>query len=272
MKRLIEIIENENNPINVKTRILSISDLHYPFNKPLETFKDYIGKIDILQLNGDILDCHSISKYSKTYRVSPIEEIIGARQYIIDIIEMLKPKKLVVNYGNHESRLGAYLAKKLDNELQEFIPETAFDYIFTDGFTHYDRKTKSKIKYEPLCKVFDDVEIKYDGKWYSQIGDVIFVHPKAFSSSPLKTAEKALYWFRNKGFKFKLIVMAHTHRIGFYKIGDSVICEQGCCCETEKMDYLDGQLVNSQKEGFAYICLDKNDEFIEDKLKLITLN
>ena len=38
------------------TSILSVSDLHIPFAKPLETFADYIGKIDILQLNGDILD------------------------------------------------------------------------------------------------------------------------------------------------------------------------------------------------------------------------
>ena len=56
---------------------------------------------------------------------------------------------------------------------------------------HYDRKTKAKIKYEPLVEVFEDIEIVYDGKWYSQIGDSIFCHPRQFNSSPLKTAEKS---------------------------------------------------------------------------------
>ena len=135
MKRLIEIIECNKGAVNITNRILSVSDVHYPFCKPLDVFKDYIGKVDTLQLNGDILDCHSISKYSKSYRISPVEEMIGARQYIIDMIEMIKPKTVIANFGNHELRLGAFLAKKLDNELQELMPETAFDYIFVDGFT-----------------------------------------------------------------------------------------------------------------------------------------
>ena len=50
------------------------------------------------------------------------------------------------------------------------------------------------------------------------------------------------------------------------------IYEQGCCCETYKMRYNDGQLINSQKEGFMYIALDKNGNLIEDKTKVITLN
>lgn len=256
----------------VATTILSISDLHYPFAKPLDTFKEYSGKIDILQLNGDLIDYTSLSKFLKTYRVSPIEEIVGARQYIIDLIEMIKPKKVIVNHGNHELRLGSILAAKLDNELQELMPETALDYIFVDGFTHYDRRTKSKVKYSPLCDVFDDVEIEYTGTWYSQYKDVLFCHPKAFSSMPMKTASNALMWFRNEEFNFKSLIMSHTHRVGSYKIGNTMIYEQGCCCETSKMRYNDGQLINSQKEGFMIICLDKDGHVIEEKTKIKTLN
>ena len=251
---LIEYDEYIHGVNGVGTTILSLSDLHYPFAKPLDTFKDYIGKVDILQLNGDILDCMQLSRFNKTYRTSPIDEIIEGRQYIIDLIEMIKPKKVLVNHGNHELRMGQYLAKNLDNELQELMPETAFDYIFLDGFTHYDRKTKAKVKYAPLCDVFDDMDIEYTGTWYSQYKDILFCHPKAFASSPLKTAEKALYWFRNEGFDFKALIMSHTHRVGSYKIGNSMIYEQGCCCETNKMRYNDGQLVNSQKRRI-YIYL-----------------
>ena len=66
--------------------------------------------------------------------------------------------------------------------------------------------------------------------------------------------------------------MAHTHRVGSYKIGNSMIYEQGCCCDTSKMRYNDGQLINSQKEGFIYIGLDKDGHLIEDKTHIITLN
>ena len=51
-----------------------------------------------------------------------------------------------------------------------------------------------------------------------------------------------------------------------------MIYEQGCCCETKKMPYGDGQLVNSQKEGYMLIGLDKNGHLIENKTKIITLN
>ena len=256
-----------------KTCILSISDLHIPFQKPVETFREYAGKVDVLQINGDLLDNQGTSRFSKMYRVSPIEEMVVARQYVIDLIEMLRPKKVLVNYGNHELRLGQYLAKHLDNELQELMPETAFDYIFVDGFTHYDRKTRAKVKYPPLCEVFDDVEIEYSGTWYSKYGNVYFVHPRAFSSGPMKTAEKALNWLRNEmNQPIGAVIMSHTHRLGMYKIGKTMIYEQGCCCETDKMLYNDGNLINSQKEGFMLIYLDFDGNLIEDKTKLISLN
>ena len=70
----------------VATTILSVSDLHYPFAKPLDTFSDFYGKVDVLQLNGDLIDCMALSRFSKSYRVSPLEEMIGARQYIICLL------------------------------------------------------------------------------------------------------------------------------------------------------------------------------------------
>lgn len=265
-----------NSTDSVSTKILSISDLHYPFVKPLSALEQYKGVVDILQLNGDILDCTQLSKFPKSYRTNPIEEIIGARKYIIDLINTIQPKKVIANYGNHDLRLGTYLSKKLDNELAELLPETALDYIFDDGFTYYDKKTGTKSFYEPLTEVFSDIEIEYTGKWYSQIGEgknsIIFAHPKAFASNPLKTAEKAMYFFRNEGFDFSTLVMAHTHRQGMYMIGDTTLYEQGAFCETDKMSYSNGQLINSQKQGYIYICIDNVGNVISQKTKLNTLN
>ena len=256
----------------VATRILSISDTHIPFQLPVETFKDYIGKADILQLNGDIVDMQSISKFPKTYRISVMEEIILGRQYIIDLIEYLKPKKVVVNYGNHDIRFQNYLSKHLDSDLLELMPQTALDLIFIDGFNHYDKRSRTKTWYESLSKVLIDVEINYTNNWFCQIGETIFCHPSAFSSGILKTAEKAMHFFRNEGYIFKSLVMAHTHRIGEFVIGNTTIFEQGTCSDVAKQYYSDGKLTNSQKEGFIYLCQDDNGNVIKDKTRLVTLN
>ena len=270
MKRLFDVMTDDD--CKKYMRILSISDTHVPFQLPVETFSDYVGKVDILQLNGDIVEMQSISKFPKSYRVSVMEELILGRQYIIDLIEYIKPKKVVINYGNHEMRFQSYLSKNIDSDLLELMPQTALDLIVNDGFNHYDKRNRSKIWYEPLAKVFDDIEVEYTENWFCQIGQTIFCHPSAFSSGILKTAEKALYYFRNEGYNFTSLVMAHTHRVGQFVIGNSTIYEQGCCCETKKMHYSDGRLTNSQKEGFIYICQDEDGKIVNEKTKLISLN
>jgi predicted phosphodiesterase len=256
----------------VATKILSISDTHVPFQLPIETFKDYIGRIDILQLNGDIVDMQAISKFPKSYRLSVIEEIIQGRQYIIDLIEYLKPSKVVITYGNHDLRFQTYLSKNLDSDILELMPQTALELIFVDGFNHYDKKSKTKVFYEPLKNVFKDIEIDYTENWFCQIGETIFCHPMAYSTGILKTSEKAMNFFRNEGYTFRSLVMAHTHRLGEYVIGNTTIYEQGACCDTTRQHYTDGKLVNSQKEGFIYLCQDSSGNVIKEKTRLITLN
>jgi len=274
MRRLIEIIENDEliGGARVHRRILSVSDLHVPFQLPTETFEEYVGKVDILQLNGDITDCQAISKFPKAYRISPMEEIIKTREYLIDLITYISPKKVVVTFGNHDIRFQSYLSKNLDTDLLELMPKTSLELIIVDGFNHYDKRKGTKIHYSPLCEVIDGVEIDYVDNWHCQIGDTIFCHPFAFSSGMMKTAEKAMQWFRNEGYRFENLVMSHTHRVGKYVVGNTTLYEQGCCCDTKAMNYSDGRLVNSQKEGFLYLCQDYDGKVIKDKTQLVCLN
>lgn len=269
---LIEYDNYINLDSGVHTRILSLSDLHVPYQLPLTTYQDYVGKVDILQLNGDIGDCQSISKFPKTYRISPMEELIETRKHMVELIEYLKPKKVVITYGNHDMRFQSYFAKNLDTDILELMPKTSLELIFVDGFKHYNKRLGTKIDYRPLTEVFEDIEIDYTDNWICQIGETIFCHPTAFSSGILKTAEKAMGWFRNEGYDFQSLVMAHTHRSGQYTIGNTTIFEQGCCCDVKKNAYSDGRLVNSQKEGFIYLCQDKDGKLIKNKTELVVLN
>lgn len=253
---------------SVRTRILCISDLHVPYQLPVSTFEQYRGKVELLVLNGDIVDMSSISKFDKIYRNSPMEEIIAAREYIMRLNDYLKPEKILVNYGNHDIRFERYLSKAMDTDLNELMPKTPLELIIEQGFIHYDKKNCTKTQYSPLR---DYMNIEYTNNWFCQYGDTIFVHPTAFSSGILKTAEKALYYFRNEGYDFRSLVMAHTHRLGEYVIGNTTIYEQGCCCNVDQMQYNNGKLINSQKEGFLYLCQDMENKTIRDKTKLILI-
>lgn len=259
---------------DVGTCILSISDLHIPFQKPIETFSEYAGKIDILQVNGDCVDAAALSRFSRVYRQSPMDEILLARQYLIDLIEMLQPKKVVVNYGNHDIRFQNYLAKNIDEDLLALMPKTALELILVDGFNHYNKELHTKVHYDPLYEVFsaEGIEIIYNDSWYSQIGSTVLCHPMAFSSGILKTSEKALRYFQDIGLDFDSLVMSHVHRVGSYSVGKYNLYEQGCCCDTSKMEYADGKLTTPQREGFIVVYQDKDGKLIESKTHIVRLN
>lgn len=257
----------------VATTILSISDLHVPFQLDFELLKEYVGKIDILQINGDVVDCQSLSKFLKTYRVSPMEEMIQGRQYLIDLINYIKPKKVICNYGNHDQRLGTYLAKNLDSDILELMPSNSLELIFEDGFRHYDKRTGCKSFYEPICNIFDDIEIKYVNDWKCKINKTWFVHPLAYRSGMLATADKAKDYLQDTDKEpFDCLVMAHTHSVGDSKKGYIRLIEQGAFAKVDEMRYADGRLTKPQKQGFAIICQDKDGYLIQDKTKVVVLN
>jgi len=258
----------------VATRILSISDLHIPFNLPLETFKDYFGKVDILVLNGDLQDAQSISRFRKNYRIPFVEEMILTRQYIIDLIRMIKPKKVIIVKGNHEVRLGKYLSEQLNEDLLNIMPDTAMDLLINDGFKNRDRLNKTETWYSPLVEFFKDegIEISYTGDWWRKVGRTIFIHPLSYSNGMLKTTEKAVDYFLRKDRDFDTIVLGHTHRLGSYIQGNIYMYEQGCCCRTELLDYYDGFMTLPAQKGFIYICQDKNGNIIPNKTRLIDLD
>lgn len=257
----------------VATTILSISDLHVPFQLPITTFKNYAGKVDILQLNGDLVDCQSLSKFIRQYRISPMEEIILGRQYLIDLIEYIRPRKVVVNWGNHDKRFANYLAKNLDSDLLELLPDTSIELIFSDGLRHYDKKSKSKVWYEPLCNVFENIEIEFVDDWKCKIGKTWFVHPIAYKQGILATVDQAKCYLQDRYQEpFDTVVMAHTHSVGDTTKGYIRLLEQGACCQVDKMNYMDGRLTKPQKMGFAVICQNEQGALIQDKSKVVVIN
>lgn len=272
MKRLIEIIEQENDD-GVANRILSISDAHVPFNLPIQIFSDYIGKVDTLIFNGDTEDCQNCSTFPKKYRVGFDSEMVATRQYIIDVINLIHPSKVIVIMGNHEYRLGRHLSDKLSDDIMSIMPDTPLDLIVNNGFWVTDRLNKTKTWYSPLSEIYEgtDVKIEYNGNWYEIVGKTIFAHPLSYSSGMLKTTEKAVNFFLRENREFNSIVLGHTHKLGTFVQGGIKMYEQGCTCDLNKLDYNNGKLVIPGQNGFAYICQDKDGNIIDSKTKIINI-
>ena len=269
-KKVIDAIEEDEERVNEdETRILCISDMHIPFNRDIKEFFKYKGKVDTLVLNGDIIDNYSMSSFTKMYRLSLVEELIRARELLIELIEEIKPKKVTVVTGNHEIRLGKKIADKIGSDLLDLMPRDALAFLFDTGFNYYDRIKKCKTVYTPIDEEVD-CEVNYVGNFWTKEGKTIFVHPQAFRGTTLGTVGKAYDYFTAIGEDFQSIIMAHTHKLGMYVMNDKYLYEQGTCADLNHMDYQDLKLPkSSQVNGYMYIIQDKDGNLIYDKTKLI---
>ena len=118
---------------------MCLSDFHVPFNLPVSAFQNYASMTDILVLNGDIEDCQSISKFNKRYRVNFADEMVATREFLIQLIRLIKPKEVYITKGNHEVRLGRFLSESINDDLFQLMPDTPLDLIINDGFKNRDR-------------------------------------------------------------------------------------------------------------------------------------
>ena len=269
-KKVIDAIEEDEERVNEdETRILCISDMHIPFNRDIKEFFKYKGKVDTLVLNGDIIDNYSMSSFTKMYRLSLVEELIRARELLIELIEEIEPKKVTVVTGNHEIRLGKKIADKIGSDLLDLMPRDALAFLFDTGFNYYDRIKKCKTVYTPIDEDVD-CEVNYVGNFWTKEGKTIFVHQQAFRGTTLGTVGKAYDYFTAIGEDFQSIIMAHTHKLGMYVMNDKYLYEQGTCANLNHMDYQDLKLPkSSQVNGYMYIIQDKDGNLIYDKTKLI---
>jgi len=249
--------------------VLIISDQHIPFHLDnlLDVYSTYKDKVDILVFNGDEQDCQSISKFQKKYRLPFVDELIQTREFIIKTINIIKPKKIFLNYGNHNKRFITYMSDRLNEDILELMPDTNLELIIEDGFYKKDRFNGTKTHYDPLNNIIKNIE--YTHNWYNQIGDMVICHPSAYKSGILKTAKQAWLYFMQKGFIFNCLILSHTHASGFFKYGDGYIFEIGSSCK--EMDYIkEGRLSRPQSNGMFY-CILEDGKFNYNKSKLIVL-
>ena len=96
-------------------KFVVLSDIHFPFDNPSAIFDatNFIKKFNprYIFLNGDIIDCYSLSRFDKDPKriLSLQKEIDLASAFITDLVELFPKAKIIYIEGNHEKRLQKYL-------------------------------------------------------------------------------------------------------------------------------------------------------------------
>lgn len=117
--KLPESNESEFLPYEIKghKRILILSDVHIPYHsiEALTVAIDYgkKEKADAILLNGDIIDCHKLSKYVKEPNKRDFAYELNCFKDFFAILQKEFPQsKIYYKLGNHEERYEHFLMQK----------------------------------------------------------------------------------------------------------------------------------------------------------------
>lgn len=213
------------------TRLVSLSDLQLPFvDRPLleavYTFVEDFKPHDII-LNGDILDCYSISSFDqRPERLFNLEDEMAQGADIIRTLKRLSAKdcRVYFVFGNHEERMEKEIWRRAQN------------------FSFMVKTIPEAMELDTLCEGY----VPY-GKHVDYLG-FVFTHGNFVSAFSAYTARKHYDRYRSSG------VNGHTHRMGSYSATDMhgrshTWYEQGCLCRKD-LEYVRGTA--NWQQGLLY--------------------
>jgi predicted phosphodiesterase len=131
MKEFFEQEDRTKNPYNLPSsdestyepylikghkRVAILSDIHIPFHSivALTATFDFLKKEkpDAILCNGDIVDCHRLSKFIKDQRKRSFKQELDTLKEFFNILEKEFKCKIYYKLGNHEERYENYLFQK----------------------------------------------------------------------------------------------------------------------------------------------------------------
>ena len=244
-------------------KVLSLSDLHIPFENPkcIEFLIDKHADADVLVLNGDIFEMFVVSKWPKSKVVLLRHEYEIALEWMKLFVNIFP--KIVLVSGNHEHRMQSYFTANID---------PAVNFLVHDDILMRLKKGYGFDEDGMFCKKYDwEDQVSYDGgllRYYTLIGKTVFIHPNDFSSIPLRTT---INWANDmlEREDFECMVMAHTHKMGSYIWRNRLLIEQGSCCVPLDYESSGRARKSLQSYGGAVVYMDKEGHVDFDKTKTI---
>lgn len=203
-------------PEGVRTIVVA-NDHHVPFHNKagVENWLNFCRdqQPDIIVLNGDFLDCYSISRFNKEPGMPSLQDEIDEGLAVLEKLRRYCPTaELWYTEGNHEARL-----KHLIKVQHGLYGLKAFEL-------------------ESLLE-FDRLGINY-----KDYGDILFFGDLAIYHGEV-TRSRSGYSARGELEKggFKNIITGHTHRMGFYMqktyTGNRQALENGGLFDIEQCEY-----------------------------------
>lgn len=207
-------------------------DIHFPYqdDKAIDAFLDFIAskRIDIIILNGDILDFYDVSSFDKRPdRINSLQKELDLSYKFMSELRAMKPEaKIVFVKGNHSYRVERYLMK------------------------HPELYSLNNLKLPNLLRL-DELGIEYQDKEY-RLGSLKIIHGDMVRKFSGYTARGELEKHDCSG------VNSHTHRLScyYYKTPERYLAwfEAGCLCDINP-EYVDNP---NWQQGFLYGYIEKD--------------
>lgn len=230
-------------------KALILSDIHVPYHDEA-AFRIAVNygldrEADTVILNGDIMDCFSLSRWEKDPRKRDFPaEVRAGRQLLGTIRDAFPDARIVYKEGNHEERFSSYLRLKAPELLG--LPEFTWESVFE----------------------LDDLNIEWvSDKRPLRIGklNVIHGHEYRFAiSNPVNPARG--YYLRGQchclGGHF------HQHSEHSQKNLEQKVVSTwstGCLCDMHP-DYAP---LNNWSQGFAFVSVSSAGAFSVSNLRIV---
>jgi predicted phosphodiesterase len=211
-------------PEKIARKILSLADLHIPFERD-----DLIHQVisshrdaDVLVINGDFLELYAVSTWPKERGVVLQHEYNIAMEYM-KLFSKTFPYVVLVR-GNHEVRLQSYFNQNVSQSVSFLVNKDILARLAAGEV--YDNAGNIIEKHD-FSNVYCDSGPE---SWFVKIGKTIFVHPKTMSSKiEGRTAVSAEEYFLERE-DIDSVIVAHTHKQAWIPSRGKICIEQGCLC------------------------------------------
>lgn len=235
-------------------KALVMSDFHIPYNRDdiLDIIKQHSHEITTLILGGDLIDCKPVSKFSELGKGSLSDEMAIMHKTLKQIADITPGIKKILIYGNHESRLNAYMARNA-NELNNLHTNNILLEV-TGGFKTVNHSDGTITYFDKL----DDFTVI--DNWYCKHNDMIVAHPTTFSRVAGKTGQQAIEYFVDAEIKFQACLIAHTHKIASCNKNGKYAFEFGCLCKPQKYA-MSGKLTYTRQSNGYFMAVFNNKKF-----------
>lgn len=253
---------------NATRKILSFSDIHFPFAlyDELQEAIEKHSDAEICVLNGDILDGYVFSTYGTAKRIAALKEYIAAFELVRQCSETFE--KVLIISGNHDRRPAKALARAdfRKDASQVLRPDLLARMANGEMLDEWGELTE-KLEFDNV------VYQKYDS-WYARVGKTIFCHPDAYQGGqPGATVMKLNKYFKDRigGEYFDSVVVGHTHRIYKGIFMNKLLIEQGAMCSRQPYQHKSDLRFPHAMNGYAVIYQDDEGNTCFNKSHVVYL-